>query len=398
MEINFKDTDLPISNLVRSQEMPFIATLDKEAAGLSKQNKNIIKLSGGAPSHYPKELFSIIEELGSNYDCTILNYSPIDGYENLRSLLATLVSDRYHEKYTNKNVLVCSGGCSGLFLVLKTLLNSNEKVLIPSPCWEYLPRIVENCGGASVRIDISQDINWEDFIKEIDQRIKNGIKIVCMNSPLNPTGKVIPISVKNEIIKLCQRNKVWYVSDDVTIDFCYNNEDNCYINNSDYFISINSFSKNLGITGFRFGFILANIKIIEQVKKSQLYTCMYPNSLIQKIVEKYLSKHLLSYYDYIKKVNLSYSSKAKTYFNILSKNKNLILNPIEGGLFFFPKIQDGYYLDYKKLLNEYFITVAPGQAFGLNMENHFRMFIGVDEKDFLKASRALEKVIYKNAV
>ncbi len=388
------DLNFPVSNLVKNQRLSFIAALNQKASLLINQGKPVVKLSAGDPSHYPEELLVLMEEMSHSSDLSIFNYSPIAGFNQLRDLLASLLSRRYRQAYNQDNMLVCSGGCSGLFLTFKTLINSGDKVLIQDPCWEYLPKIIENCGGAPVKMHFfsqtSIQINWSDLIIEIEQQIKSGIKVVSINSPLNPTGIIVPTQIKNEIIRLCKKHHVWFVSDDVTIDFNYLETKLELINNSDYFISVNSFSKNLGITGFRFGFIAAHEKLIEQIKKSQLYTCMYPNSLSQKLIERYLSCGIDHYYEGIKKTVLLYKDNAKNYTEVFSNISGLEVYQPDGGLFLCPKVKQGYEINYNELLVKHYIAVAPGEAFGTEFRNNFRVFIGVDKTSIDKACKAIQ--------
>ena len=114
---------LEVSDLVKSQNLSFITSLNQKAAALSTSCKTILKLSGGDPLHFPKELLAILKEITVNSNQGIFNYSPIAGFDNLRNLISSITSIRYKNKYQQDNILVCSGGCSGLFLTLKTLLN-----------------------------------------------------------------------------------------------------------------------------------------------------------------------------------------------------------------------------------------------------------------------------------
>jgi len=204
--------------------------------------------------------------------------------------------------------------------------------------------------------------------------------------------------VKNKIIQLCEKNNVWYVSDDVTIDFNYVETAPALINNSEYYISVNSFSKNLGITGLRFGFVAANEKLIEQIEKSQLYTCMYPNSLSQKLIERYLSCGIDQYYDDIKNTVVLYKNNAKNYASYFSTIPGLDVHQPDGGLFLFPKVKQDYRINHNELLEKYYVAVAPGQAFGTECKDYFRVFIGVDKSLIIKTCNAIQEYLSTNCI
>jgi aspartate aminotransferase len=360
-----------------------------------------LKLSGGDPSHFPEELLAILKEIEVYAKQSIFNYSPIAGFEKLRKLVAAIACTRYENKYEQDNILVCSGGCSGLFLTFKTLLNPGDKVLIQDPCWEYLPRLIENCSGIPVKLNFFSNSNvvdnWDELITEIKTHIKLGIKAVSINSPLNPSGKIIPVKILNQIIQMCHEHDVWFVADDVTTDYNYTEQERQVIHNLSNFISVNSFSKNLGITGLRCGYVAGPKSFINHLKKSQLYTFMYPNSLIQKIMESYLDDGGNKYFDFIYKVTSKYKANAKKYTALFSSISELEINPPDGGLFLFPKVKSGNPIDFNKLLEVHHLAVAPGLAFSPTCEAYFRVFLGAKKEEMAGAVEALKKYFLSSA-
>ncbi len=394
---SIKTSDLTISNIVENQSLSFISSLNQKAADLIKEGKDIIKLSGGDPSHVPERLLSILSDLCASSEKSIFNYSPIAGFDKLRELISLIPASYYHNPVTKDNILVSSGGCSGLFLTFKTILNPGDKVLIQDPCWEYLPRLIENCAGIPVYMKFFSSPflkpNWEDLISEIQNQLKMGVKVVSINSPLNPSGRIIPIDVKNSIIKLCYDYQAWFVSDDVTIDFNYVEDNPKSIKNLENFISVNSFSKNLGITGLRFGFVVACENIINQLKKSQLYTFMYPNSFIQKLIESYLASSKEEYNEFINNIRARYKTYATDYTQMLSAIPEIEVQRPEGGLFLFPKFKSNQPINFDKLLTKYCLAVAPGAAFGSDCESHFRLFMGVSPEQMIRTTHLLSKFV-----
>lgn len=393
-----KNNNLSFSTIVRNQNLSFIASLNQKAATLSNEGEDVIKLSGGDPSHLPENFLSILNDVCQDSDKSIFNYSPIAGFDTLRTLIAATIVPRYQYKVKKDNILVCSGGCSGLFLTLKTILNPGDKVLIQDPCWEYLPRLIENCGGVPVGMKFFlspyAQSNWDIFLSEVQSHLNNGVKVIAINSPLNPSGKIIPTEVINDLNQLCSNYDAWLISDDVTTDYNYI-EKNCTfsVNNLSNFISVNSFSKNLGVTGLRFGFVYGNENLINQIKKSQLYTFMYPNSLIQKLMERYLSYGLDEYYGFIDKITAQYKKNANEYTALLSTIPEVEVQVPEGGLFVFPRLKFGATLDVDKLLAKHYVAVAPGEAFGSQCASHFRLFLGVNKLKMEAAVKALKEFL-----
>ena len=390
-------SELPttLSNRVLHQNLSFINNLNQKSASLVEQGINVFKLSGGDPTHAPPELFSLIQDIGKDNEMSIFNYSPIAGLDKLRDALSAIIAPRYYNNYDATNILVCSGACSGLYLTFKTLLNNNDRVLIQDPCWEYLPRLIENCQGLPIKLnyfsnEANRD-NWHELILEIEMHLLSGIKALVINSPLNPSGKIVPVEVINQIIKLCLRHNTWFIADDVTIDFNFKYRTNLRIHNLGNFISVNSFSKNIGVTGLRFGYVAAPIEFINQLKKSQLYTCMYPNSFVQELMLRYLSLGKNNYFDFINKVVMQFQNNAEDYVKLLQSISGLEVSPPDGGLFLFPKLNNFTTQDCVNLLNEYHLAVAPGEAFSPKCIEYFRIFLGAKMEIVTAAIQKIKK-------
>lgn len=382
--ISVNELSAPIAQQINNQQLSAIATLNEKAAQMARSGRRVIKLSGGDPSHVPEELLSILSGIQLKADASNINYSPIAGFERLRSRLALIASERCMNKLAADNILVCSGGCSGLFLTFKTILNPGDRVLIQDPCWEYLPRIIENCGGIPVKSNFPYhrfQHDWEDLICEIREQLQTGIKAVAINSPLNPTGTVIPPAIMNKMILMCRESNVWFISDDATADFNYISSDKAPAANLSNYVSVNSFSKNLGITGLRIGYVQGSAIFISHLKKAQLYTFMYPNSFIQNAVAEYLSLRPHLYFEFIDRIRSEYRTRADQYSMRLSSIQALEVQRPDGGLFLFAKVRKDSSLTVEELLDKYEVAVAPGSAFSMKCEDRFRMFLGGSEQD-----------------
>ena len=103
---------------------------------------------------------------------------------------------------------------------------------------------------------------------------------------------------------------------------------------------------------------------------------MYPNSLIQKLIENYLSGGENEHYEFIEKTNARYKIYAREYTEMLSTILQLDIHRPDGGLFLFPKLKSDRPLDFDKLLEKYHVAVAPGAAFGSACEKSFSNIYG----------------------
>lgn len=393
-----------IALLVRNQPAPYIASMNRHAELLTQSGRSIIKLSGGDPQHVPLAMRDILHELVTATDAErMFSYSPINGFRDLRARVARFVTRRYGRDVTEDQLLVCSGGCPGLFLALKTMVNPGDCVLIPDPCWEYLPCLVEHCGARLERIKAFRPSNgapnWDKLLEEVSLSLRlHGTRALVINSPLNPTGAVIPIEVMVQLAELCGKYGAWLLSDEVTIDFKYADQpmsmqSNAQLDGFNNLISVQSFSKNFGLTGFRFGYVIGPPTFIEQVGKAQLYTFMYPSSFVQEAVSRYLALGDAEVLHFIDHTVSLFHSRARTFVSMLSDTPGLEAQMPEGGLFLFPRVPNGSSIDWVQALEKFGVAVSPGAAFGSQCADHIRLFVGVDEGTMKQAADFLRKVM-----
>jgi aspartate/methionine/tyrosine aminotransferase len=393
-----------IAALVSKQPSPHIASMNKRSEELTNLGRSVLKLSGGDPKHYPAVLLAILQELGERTDVgRMLNYSPIAGFADLRRKIVELVNVRYNRSPGVEQVLVCSGGCSGLFLALKTMINPGDAILITDPCWEYLPRLAEHCGGVARVLDAfacNRTVGaWQTFIESVERSLcESGARVVVINSPLNPTGAVVPVCVIADLAKLCERHGAWLLLDEVTVDFQYLDEplDFGTLDSFQNVVAVHSFSKNFGLTGFRLGYVLAAEEFCAQLRKTQLYTFMYPSSLAQEVVFRYLSRGPGEYLPFLNRTVAELRSRAVRFSSLLSDISGVTVRPPDGGLFLFPKLAANRAIDWVAALEQHGVAVAPGEAFGRNGAGHVRLFVGIDYHEMVRAAEFLNAVIRSN--
>lgn len=84
-------------------------------------------------------------------------------------------------------LLVCAGGCAGLYLTLKTVVNPGDTVLMPDPCWEYLPRLVEQCGGKAKYLPCAMTLPSSQRAAAFVAAVTQALAVGCVRA-------VVPLS------------------------------------------------------------------------------------------------------------------------------------------------------------------------------------------------------------
>lgn len=176
----------------------------------------------------------------------------------------------------SESVMVTNGGMHGLYCIFRTLLNKGDLVLVPRPNWTPVEQIIRLCGG----IPISYDLDKPNLEEKLNKKF---IKAIFVNSPHNPTGKILPYLTLNKITTFASKHNVTIVADEAYKDIIYVEGTefipmsmapifSSSIKHFPKIISCYTFSKSYAMTGWRLGYVTAHEDFIAEMKKMVLYS------------------------------------------------------------------------------------------------------------------------------
>jgi len=283
------------------------------------------------------------------------------------------------------NILITQGAVHGLYLILQTLLNPQDEVIVISPYWMPYHSNILLAGGIPVVVNSELSQDFLPNITDIKRAITAKTKAIIINSPNNPTGCVYSKELLKMIAVLCEEQQIYLISDEVYEDLTYQYEHystQALLPGSQYIISIFSFSKSYAMTGWRIGYIYAMQAIIEQANKLTQYVTTSINSFVQAGALAALE-------------HKDAEKNQKKMFAIYTKRRDLIKSLIVGTWLeenaFFP--QGAFYLFINiamfdmdsmtfvsELIEQKQVAFTPGIAFGEQSEHFIRMTFASDEK------------------
>jgi aspartate aminotransferase len=239
---------------------------------IGKQGNGVISFGSGQPDLPPP--VEAIEGVDIRKD---LRYGLIQGERSLRAALAKEYPDS-----TEDNFVITNGASEALDLVFRSF--GKGKVLLPRPYYYSYPHIITLAGMEPVYTDlIDGRIDLEDLRRKI-----RGCKVVLINSPSNPTGRVELIETLKEIEKITSELGVYVISDEVYKDLIYEREN--YVLKGDHVITINSFSKTYAMCGVRVGYLWSSDqKIANDVIALKTHTSMNTNLVGQDMALRAMS-------------------------------------------------------------------------------------------------------------
>ncbi len=302
------------------------------------------------------------------------SYTSNKGLYKLRLGISRFLKNKYSLDYCpDEEILITVGVSEGLDLILRSIVNPGDKILVPQPSYVSYGPVTELAGGTPVYIDTSKD-GFKITPKLLEKHIDKKTKGIILNYPTNPSGVSYRRKELQEINKVLLKHKILCISDEVYGDLTYDFEHIAFPtlpkakNNTVYF---NGFSKSYAMTGWRVGFACGPQEIIAAMTKIHQYTIMCVPITSQMAA----AEALVSGRKSVEQMKREYNRRRELMVTELN-SLGLKCSRPQGAFYVFPCIKSTGLssLDFsRKLLEEEKVAVVPGTAFGLCAEGYIRI-------------------------
>ena len=331
--------------------------------------ENVYDFSLGNPSVEPpeciKEAFiSVLNEENPTY---LHGYMLNSGYEDVRAQVADSINKKHNTSFNAANIIMTVGAAGGLNVILKTLLDDEDEVIVFAPFFGEYTNYVKNHNGKLVVVPA----NTKDFMPDCEafaSAITSKTKAVIINNPNNPTGVVYPeeviISLKN-VMEEKQKEfgtDIYLISDEPYRELVYDGVEVPYL--TKYYANTivgYSFSKSLSLPGERIGYLVipSEVADFENVigaasVANRILGFVNAPSLIQRAVAKCLDAEV--------DVNI-YDKNRKLLKEHLAKCGFEFVNP-QGAFYLFVKAPNGDDKAFVNAAKKHRILIVPGSTFG----------------------------------
>lgn len=332
---------------------------------------DVISLSVGEPD-FPTP-WTMREEAFYHLEKGHTSYTGNRGLIELREEICKYL-ERYKLYYNPETeILVTVGASEGVDASLRAILNPGDEIIVCQPCYVNYTPLAVLTEAKVVPLDTSP--NFYPTAEQIEKAITPKTKAIMMCTPNNPTGTIIPASELEKIAKLCVKNQIWCISDEIYCELVYDGAKHVSIGSypgmKDYTIVLNGFSKSFAMTGWRIGFIAAPADLITQLVKLHGY-----NSICAPIFSQYAATEgLKNGWKDVEKMRVSYQQRR----NLMEKQFNEMGLPVpepKGAFYMFPDITSTGMTSEAfatELFNKHNVAVVPGSVFGLGGEGHIRV-------------------------
>ena len=327
-----------------------------KAKELEDQGKEIIHLEVGEPDFQPpKEVKTALAEV---YDKGYGKYGPVKGITELRTALAHHTNQLENDDYDEENIMVCPGARFAVYLAITTLLNPGNEVIVIEPAWPAYKECALNAGVKVRTIKTTLETRWEPSIDQINNAINENTKMIILNYPNNPTGKILPKKIQDNIIEIARQYDLYVLSDEIYSEYANDDWKSVLLYGYEKSIITKSFSKSHAMTGFRIGYAIAEPSIIEKMSKLQALSLTNVSEPIQYVALEALN------------ADTSKNTKIiKSRLDALKESaKDIGLEFIEpdGSMYLFARTKHKNFdaTKFSEKLLEHGVAIAPGEGFG----------------------------------
>lgn len=362
-----------------------------KSADLLKQFDDIINFSLGDPDLTTDE--RIITKAFEDAKAGHTHYTNPLGDEELRTEIVNYYQEEYNYTITPEECLVTTSGCHAMWLIMETLLDDGDEVIVIEPYFTPYPDQIALARGKAVFLKTYEEEGFQINIERLRACISYRTKAIIVNTPSNPTGVCLTRESLEKIAEVAIEKDLVVIADDIYTAFSFA-EPFIPITTLEGMrertISIRSFSKDYCMTGWRIGYILAPVELIQMMQMINENNVFTAPSISQRAAMWALRMRKEIQPPIVKEFR---ERVAYAYARIQDIPKLSVLPP-KGSIYLFVNIKETglssqAFCDY--LLANSHILAIPGNAFGEAGEGYIRIALTVGVETLREAFDRIEK-------
>lgn len=369
--------------------------ITSKAKKLKSEGKDIVSFAAGEPDFDTPDFIknAAIEAMKSGFT----KYTPTTGTPELKKLICQKFKRDNSLEYAPDQIIVSNGAKHSIYNVLMVLLNKVDEALIPLPYWVSYPEMVNLCEATPRFIKTSAANNFKLTETDLKKHVTLKTKVLILNSPTNPTGSVYSRCELEAIAKVCVDRNIFVISDEIYEKIIFDgvkHESIASFNKDiyDLTITVNGLSKSHSMTGWRIGYCGAPSDIANAISNLQDHSTSNPNSIAQKAA----AAALAAPEDFTHKLCQEFAKRRDYLAGRLREIKSLSFTLPQGAFYMFCDISKTGLNSMsfaKRLLDEEYVSVIPGNSFG--MDDHIRISFATSLDELGKGMDRIQKWVEK---
>ncbi len=247
------------------------------AKELERQGRSIIHLELGEPDFHPAA--PIVDALRDAVAAGRDRYCSTRGVPALREAIAEYLKLTRRLNVSSEQVLVAPGCKMALSLAMMALIEPGDEVLYPDPGFPIYASFTRGLGATAVPFGLEEKNKFQPDMDEIARKITPRTTMLIFNSPNNPTGTVFSVAVLEKLAELATKHDLWVLSDEVYARILFSGEYRSIWSlprMAERTVIIDGFSKSFAMTGWRLGYAVAPVEVIDAMDLLVLntFTCV----------------------------------------------------------------------------------------------------------------------------
>lgn len=370
---------------------------------LKSQGKDIISFTYGEPDFdtpdYIKHAGVEAIQTGKT------RYTSTYGILELRKAISHKLKLDNNLDYNVDQIIVGCGAKQILYSVFMATINSEDEVIVPTPCWASYPDMISLFGGNFINLETKHSDNFRININKLESLISNKTKWLLLNLPNNPSGVVYNSNELEEIADMLLR----YPHVNILVDDIYEHivfDNNKYISFAtvatklrDRLFVVNGVSKAYAMTGWRLGYGAGPKALIDAIATLQSQSTTHASSISQYAAVTALTSGKDVLEENVKKLE----NKRDIAYELLQQIKEIECPKPQGAFYLLPSIHRiigkktpdqrviENDIDFVEYLLEYGVAVVPGEPFFA--KNHVRISFGTSIEDIKSGINKIAKAV-----
>lgn len=316
-----------------------------------------------APAAVKQAIIDILNEEDSTF---VHGYMSNAGFEDVRDAIAGSLNRRFGTRFGQNNILMTVGAASGLNVILKTVLNPGDEVIVFAPYFVEYGSYVRNYDGTLVVVS-PNTADFQPNLTEFEEKITAKTKAVIINTPNNPTGVIYSDETLKALAAVLEKKQrelgtcIFLISDEPYRELAYDGVQVPYVTKYyDNTVICYSYSKSLSLPGERIGYLVIPDEAEESgelfaaaVIANRVLGCVNAPSLMQRVILRCVDEKTdLEAYD--RNRNLLYQSLIACGFSCIRP---------EGAFYLFVKSPMADEQEFVRICREHRVLVVPGSSF-----------------------------------
>ena len=356
-----------LSSRAEALQPSLTLAISARAKKLKQEGRNICSLSAGEPD-FGTPSFIVEASIQALRD-GFTRYGPASGDPELKLAIARKLTAENGLPTSAEQVLVTNGGKQAIYNLFQVLLNPGDEVLIPAPYWLSYPEMARLAGARPVAVPSSAADGFRLDLQALEAAITPATRLLVINSPGNPTGRVLSREELQQLAELVRRHPRLLVMTDEIYEYLLEEgvthhsfaavapdlRDRCFM--------VNGFAKGWAMTGWRLGYLSGPASVIKAAAALQSQSTSNVCSFAQRGAVAAIEASR----DCVREMAVSYDQRRTLLVEGLQALPGITLVPPKGAFYAFPQLPEacGDSVNFcQRALEQEGLAIVPGGAFG----------------------------------